>query len=71
MIVRDILPDRPIDIEVRTYGPKEEDILFGFCHWDERCLISGDGDYYSTFEEIVKYEFNDDVLTYWIKSGWM
>lgn len=71
MLVKDILPDRPVaEIMVRTFDPFGEDILFGFCSWDCRSLISLDGDYYSINEVVVKYEWDGDVLVYWIESEW-
>ena len=72
MIVRDILPDRPLnDVMVRTYGPNGEDILWGFCSWDCRGLISLDQDYYSINDTVIKYEWDGDTLIYWIKSEWI
>ena len=46
-------------------------MLFGFCHWTGTELISGDGDNYYLNEEILKYEFGGEHLTYWIVSKWI
>ena len=73
MKVRDILPDYPLkNIEVRTNDPFGEDMLFGFCHWTGVTLVSGDWDSYYLYEEITKYEFDEEnrQLTYWIYSEW-
>lgn len=71
MLVKDILPGRPVSrIMVRTYGPLGDDILFGFCSWDCHSLISLDGDYYDINEVVLKYEWEEDALVYWIESGW-
>lgn len=74
MKVKDILPDYPVKIMVRMFLPENtgsEDCLFGYCRWDGKELISEDGDSYFLEEEIVKYEFDNYGLTYWIKTGWM
>ena len=71
MKLKDILPNHYIDIEVRTYGPRDEDILFGYCHWTGTELISDDGDNYYLDEEIIKYEISKNILTYWFESDWI
>jgi len=70
MTVKDILPDKPVDVEERTYGPNGEDILFGICSWDCKNLIPCDGDLYSVNECVMKHEFIEDRLTYWIHTEW-
>ena len=75
MKLRDILPAAPIDrIEVRTNRPDGGDMLFGFCAWDGKNLISLDGDSYYLDEEVTNYDLEihpDSIgLTYWIKSVW-
>lgn len=72
MTVADILPIYPLEsIEVRTYGPWGEDILFGYCSWTGEELLSIDGDTYYLDDEIDKYEFDGNNLTYWIKGEWI
>lgn len=73
MKVKDILPNHSIqNIEVRTNDPFGGDMLFGYCHWTGKNLISGDGDNYYLDDEISKYEFDKEKneLTYWIISEW-
>ena len=71
MIVKDILPDCPVElIMVRTYCD-DEDLLIGYCSWDCRELISSDGDFYATHEPILKYEWDGDMLVYWVESKWI
>lgn len=73
MKVKDILPPYPLKyIEVRTNDPFGDDMLFGYCHWTGKTLVSGDGDNYYLNEEISKYEFDEEnrKLTYWIISKW-
>ena len=72
MKLKDILPEQPVKrIMVRTYGPDGEDMLFGYCMWTGRNLISLDGDSYSIEEEIVKYVFDEYGLIYWFESEWI
>lgn len=61
------------NIEVRTYDPDGEDMLFGFCHWTGVELVSGDGDSYYLDDPITKYEFDEQThsLTYWFKGVWL
>lgn len=72
--VKDVLPERPVDIMVRVNAPAwsiHEDMLFGYCKWDGERLISLDGDSYSTEDEITKYKHEDDgTMTYWIAAEW-
>ena len=82
MKLRDILPDHPVQIMVRTNYPErilhnlsremaEQGLLVGYCYWDGEKLISDDGDYYSLDEVISKYEYEEDgSLTYWGISKW-
>ena len=82
MKLRDILPDHPVQIMVRTNYPEnllpslsnemvEQGLLVGYCHWDGEKLISDDGDCYSLDEVISKYEYAaDGSLTYWGISEW-
>lgn len=73
MKVKDILPEYPLNnITVRMNDPWEDNMLFGYCAWDGKNLISLDGDSYYLDEEIVKYEY-DAVgnLTYWISGQWI
>ena len=72
MKVLDLLDKTPIElITVRTYDPDGEDMLFGYCSWDGEKLISIDGDTYYLDDEIDKYEFDGNNLTYWIKGEWL
>lgn len=72
MKLKDILPNHYVDICVRTNAPAGNDMLFGYCHWTGKELISDDGDTYSVEEDVVKYNFNEDKtkLTYWFKAEW-
>lgn len=82
MKLRDILPDHPVQIMVRTNYPEnllpslntemvEQGLLVGYCHWNGEELISDDGDYYSVNEVVSKYEYEEDgSLTYWGISEW-
>lgn len=73
MKLKDILPNHPVDIQVRTNDPFGEDMWFGCCHWTGTELISGDGDSYSIDDEVYKYEFDKDgySLTYWFEGNWI
>lgn len=71
MKLKDILPDHYINIQARTADPWGDDMLFGYCHWTGKELVSDDGDSYSIEEEIVKYEFDDYGLAYWFESEWI
>ena len=83
MTVRDVLPNHPVEIMVRTNYPEsllpylsseriEQGLLVGYCSWDGEKLIPADGDYYSVDEVISKYEYEEDgSLTYWTVSEWM
>lgn len=68
MKLRDILPDHPVQIMVRTNYPEnllpslstemvEQGLLVGYCHWNGEELISDDGDYYSVNEVVSKYGY--------------
>lgn len=74
MRLKDILPQTPVDITIRSNAPKgceKEDILFGFCRWDGSKLVSLDGDDYELDDEIVKYEYESDgSLICWIAVTW-
>lgn len=83
MKFKNILPDHPVDsIVVRTNYPVEFDdklsesersvgMLFGYCSWDGRNLISLDRDTYSVDMEIEKYEVSDHGVTVWFISDWI
>lgn len=71
LTLKDILPKHSIDIQVRTYAPDGEDMLFGLCHWNGTELISVDGDNYSVNDEVSKYLFDEFGLTYWFESEWI
>lgn len=68
-----------INIMYRTNSPipEEEDMLFGYCKYENGKLISIDGDSYSLDDMISKYEFvesdehkNSIDLIVWIESEW-
>ena len=72
--VKDILPNYPLkDIMVRMYCcdkyGEEWDLLFGYCHWTGKELVSGDGDSYDLDDEVLKFEFDEKnkKLVYWIE----
>ena len=73
MLLKDLLPNRPIKIMVRTYDPDGNDMLFGYCHWTGTELISDDGDSYSIYDEVDKYELNayGYDLIYWFEANWI
>ena len=71
MKLKDILPDHYINIQVRTYDPWGDDMLFGYCHWTGAELVSDDGDIYLIEDDILKYEFDEYGLTYWFESKWI
>ena len=66
MTVKDVLPNHPVEIMVRTNYPKsllpylsseriEQGLLVGYCSWDGDKLISADGDYYSV-DEVMRWK---------------
>ena len=69
--LRDLLSkDRPFDIKYRCNAPKcdyEDDMLFGYCHWDGKELISCDGDNYYLNDIIERYQCDCKHLTVWIE----
>ena len=66
MILKDILPDRPLDEIMVRASWKDTDILIGFCRWTGRELQPLDGDNYDLYDEIERFEFDKDGnLTYW------
>lgn len=79
----DILPDRPVQIMVRTNYPdkimddltekeRQDGMLFGYCAWDGKELHSLDGDCYSAKMEVFRYEWESDgSLTVWNESQWV
>lgn len=71
--LKNILPRHHVDICVRTYDPDGNDMLFGYCHWTGKELISDDGDTYSVEEDVAKFEFSADKrkLTYWFEPNWL
>ena len=72
MKLKDLLKDTEVDITYRTNGPTESDMLFGFCFWTGKELISGDGDSYSTEDIIENYAWTSDSdLIVWIRSEWI
>ena len=73
MKLRDVIPDYPLDCQVRCYGADGEDMLFGYCRWTGEELISVDGDSYYLDDEISKYELDEEnkELTYWIIVEWI
>ena len=73
MKLRDVIPDYPLDCQVRCYGPEGEDMLFGYCCWTGEELISVDDDSYYLDEEISKYELDEEnkELIYWIITEWI
>lgn len=65
------------DIMYRTNSPveAEEDMLMGYCRYENGNLISLDGDSYCLDDEIVKYEMSKDdngneYLVVWTESEW-
>ena len=72
--LRDLLTkDRPLDIEYRCNAPKyddEDDMLFGYCRWDGKELISCDGDNYYLNDVIERYLCDGKRLTVWIEVKW-
>ena len=72
LTLKDILPNNPVDITVRTNDPFGKDMLVGYCHWTGTELISGDGDSYSIDDEVSEYLFDDYGyrLVYWFNSKW-
>ena len=72
--LRDLLPeDKPFDIEYRCNAPKcddEDDTLFGYCYWDGKELISGEGDNYYLNDIIERYQCDGKHLTVWIEVKW-
>lgn len=67
-----------IDIMYRTNSPieAEEDMLMGYCRYENETLISLDGDSYYFDDEVVKYEMSKDdngneYLIVWIESEWV
>lgn len=74
MKVKEILPQHSVNIMVRTNAQANcgcNDLLFGYCKWDGKNLVSLDGDTYSVEDEISRYEYEaDGTLTYWVISEW-
>ena len=72
--LRELLPQTPIhNIMVRTNDPYGGDMLFGYCEWDGKNLVSLDGDDYSLDEPVMKHEFHPgeiNEMVYWIHSEW-
>ena len=64
-------------IQVRTNSPleDEEDMLFGYCAWNGKEIVSLDGDSYDPNEPLTKYEITetngDQELTVWVESVWV
>lgn len=75
LTVKDILPLSPLsEIMVRVNSPfpdEEDGMLFGYCAWDGKKLISLDGDNYDLNDIVTRYEHDlDGNLTYWIHAEW-
>ena len=78
--LKDVLTERQlnnINIMYRTNSPVdwEEDMLVGYCRYEEGKLISLDNDSYSLEDCIVKHEMDIDnkgneYLVVWIESEW-
>lgn len=71
--LRDLLSDKPLEIEYRCNAPKcddEDDMLFGYCRWDGNELISLDGDNYYLNDVIERYQCDGEHLTVWIEVVW-
>ena len=71
--LKDLLDEKPIKvIEYRCNSPfeDEEDMLFGYCSWNGKELISEDGDNYYLNDVIEDYAWDDDELIVWIKVEW-
>ena len=45
-------------------------MLFGYCYWDGKELISGDGDNYYLNDIIERYQCDGKHLTVWIEVKW-
>ena len=72
MKLKDLLSNNIITIEVRTFDPDGDDMLFGHCRWNGKELVSLDGDTYSVEDEVYKFKFdNPSELTYWFESEWI
>lgn len=72
MKLKDLLSNKIITIEVRTFDPNGDDMLFGYCRWNGKELVSLDGDTYSVEDEVCKFKFdNPSELTYWFESEWI
>lgn len=59
-------------IMYRTNSPfeDEEDMLYGYCKYENGELISLDGDNYYLNDEIFDWEYNGEILTVWIDVVW-
>ena len=69
-----------IPITYRTYGTDGEELLAGFCRYENGEIIPCDGDSYSLDDQIIKYsmDLDDDEngnmkmqLTVWYESEWI
>ena len=79
--LKDVLTERQlknIDIMYRTNSPVdwEEDMLMGYCRYEDGKLVSLDGDSYYLEDFIVKHEMDTDskgneYLVVWIESEWI
>ena len=78
--LKEILNERKlenIDIMYRTNSPvkTEEDMLVGYCRYENGNLTSLDSDSYCLDDEIIRHEMSKDdngseYLTVWIESEW-
>lgn len=74
MKLKDLLKNTEVHITYRTNSPleDEEDMLFGYCTWTGKQLISGDGDNYSIEDIIEKFAWTSDSdLIVWFESRWI
>ena len=65
------------DIMYRTNSPveAEEDMLMGYCRYENGNLTSLDGDSYCLDDEIIRHEMSKDdsdneYLVVWIENEW-
>ena len=73
MKLKEILPNRDVDIMVRTNLPPQfiGDTLYGYCRWDGKNLESLDGDSYDLDWEVTKFVWEDEIhLVIWFETEW-
>lgn len=72
MLLKELLPNRQINIEYRTHTPDGTDVFTGACKWTGSELVPLDGDEYFVDDIISNYEWNSDSeLTIWYESKWI